>query len=330
MKPTQPGKPEEKPQGNASLVLAVILVAILTAITWMAIFPDGAAQAGRLPISLRIGSADGEGSSSGLRLSIITEFFEKLFGGSRSMSMAGGTPGGIMLPPEHSATPTSGGVASETPTATALATLGPSPTASATHTPGPTSSGTDNQDPQISGGTMTPASGSIIGCTTNVQVEDLRVYDPDFSSGMSSVQLKYRILGSASGYQYGPQLTKTSGGFTSPGSTWDALYEGGIKIDFASGWSAVGIKIYARPLLATASPTDTPTPTPDPTSPTPTATATATSTPTATASPTPTPTPTPTSVSGPFTVEVYAIVSDNAGNSANAFMATYTIPGPCP
>lgn len=350
MEPTQGGKPEEKkPDGTAGLILIVLIILLVAAASWPALSPSGSAGADPLSIFLNIGSSEGEEpeGGGGLRLSIITEFFNDLFGGSSDgtarLVSSGGTPGQVRtLPPEFTATPSPGGSATATPTGTltvvALGTAGPSPTASATRTTGP-STGTDSKDPQISGGSMSPGSGSSISCTTNVQVDGLRVYDPDFSSGMDDVQLKYQFIGSARGYQYGPQLTKISGGFTGPGTTWDAVYQGGIKIDFAAGWAATGLKVFAVPLLSSSSDTATPiattlspapsnTSTPVPASSTPAASNTPDPTPTWTASPTPG--TTATSVAGPFTVEVYAYVEDNAGNSSFLWLATYTIPGPCP
>lgn len=187
---------------------------------------------------------------------------------------------------------------------------------------------------------MSPASGSSIACSERVFISGLVVHDPDHSSGINHVQLKYQIDGG--GFVYGPELTLVSGGWTSPGKTWKGTYDGGVKIDSSSSSNPGAVKVYAYSLAVqvTEAPTNTPVPTetdiPPPTftptvsnTPTPTSTPSITPTASATGSPTPTWTPDPTP-SGTLKVEVYAYAEDNSGNSTAKHVATYYIPASCP
>lgn len=334
MDPTRQGKPEEKkPNGYASLILAFVIVVVIIAASWPALFPAGSAAANRLPILLNIAGGDDEGS--GLRLSIITDFFQSVFGGSSGetylLSETGGTPGQVRtLPPEYTGTPAIRATATET--VTGSVSPGPSPTASVSGTPEPTRLGTDTHQPQILGGSLDTPSGRTLGCSDEVRMENVRVLDQDYSSGMESVQLKYQVEGS--GYVYA-DMSRISGGFTGPGTTWDARYSGGIKIEVDSSSGMLSVKVYALPLLQTAeTPTNAPTATPTLTS-TPTFTSTPSLTPpsatfTATATGTPTATSTPDSTpSGSLSVDLWTIVTDNADHTVTRHEANYLIPASC-
>ena len=321
--------PGENRRWRASGGIVLLVLVGLWILTALQLDP-AAAGGSRISLSLRSGlgadySAQEGSLMGGLNLSIVSDIMQDLgMGADEAEAHAGEMIAGLTTPvptatavnfagdPPPTATPTRTSVPTDTPTPTTTSTWTPSPrptnTSKPTDTPKPTATSgpSDSKSPQISGGSLDVPDGSTISCTQTVNVTGLRVLDPDYSSGMDWVKLKYRILGSSVGYVYSGELTKTSGGWTSPGSTWDAMYKGSITIDFSVGYAnAAGSKVLAR-----LSSTDTPTPT-----------ATASNTPTATPSPTPSLTSTP----GTYTVELYAIAQDNAGKTGHVLQATYTM-----
>ncbi|MGH2620116.1 MAG: hypothetical protein ACRDHG_06035, partial [Anaerolineales bacterium] len=120
------------------------------------------------------------------------------------------------------------------------------------------------------------------------------VVDTGPSSGIKWVQLKYKILGPGSkDYQFsgdiGPPI---SGDWTDgEGSSWDAYYKGDLTISFSDGYAfRTGGKLFFRPSLGRPSAVLT---------------------------------------GDPFTVEVWSIVEDNAGNQSFMLHGTYTLDGSC-
>lgn len=308
----------------AAMLIVVVGLWVLTALQ----LNPAAAGGSRISISLRSGlaadyAARAGGLMGGLNLSIVSDVMQDLgMGAAEAEAHADEMAAELAQPvptatalnfagdPPPTATPTADSPPTNTPTPTPTftwtATPRPTDTPKPTDTakPAATDSPSDTKSPQHSGAVVSPSDGSTIGCTQMVDVTDLRVLDPDYSSGINWVKLKYKIVGSSTGYIYSDPLTRVSGGWTSPGSTWDAVYQGSVKIDFNAAFAAyAGSKVHAR--LADPSPTPTDT---------------ATATPTATLDPTATP--------SSYTVELYSISQDNDGNSGHVLEATYTMSCP--
>jgi len=306
-----------------ALALLIFMVAL-----WVlaALQLDPAAAGTGISLSLRSRlladyGPDAGGRLGSMRLSIIGEVLQDLGFGPETageasealrISMLTPVPTATALDffgqPPPSITPTDTAVPSRTPTPTATNTRRPTASsttlASNTPKPGPTSSsgGDDEDNPQLTGGTPSEPDGATFGCTQVVTVTNIRAFDPDPSSGIDWVKLKYNIDGS--GYEFSPELTLMSGGWvTIPGGAWDATYQGSITIDHDTVFALQpgSSRGLARPALDD-----------DPTN-----------TPTATKTPSATPDPTPTPIN--HAVELYMIAQDNDGNSAYVHLASYTM-----
>lgn len=93
--------------------------------------------------------------------------------------------------------------------------------------------GVDRAEPQIwlDDVYLKPQPSSLEACSVDIYVENLRVVDPAYSSGIRWVRLKFKILNLTS-YIYSDSLERVSGGWTDgTGSTWDARYRGSVSID---------------------------------------------------------------------------------------------------
>ncbi len=270
--------------------------------------------------------ADRSGRISSLRISFVSDILQDLgFGADGAGSQLLGaldapvptaTARNFAGDPPFTATVTPSNTPTDTPQPTATPTATRTPTPIPSHTPKPTNTPKpeateaphDSVAPSLSGGSMFPAAGTELPMCNGyeIAISGLRVVDPAASSGIDWVKLKYKILGPGSlGYVYSSDIgPPVSGGWTAgPGSKWDAYYKGDLTIDFDLGYaSLLGGKTYARPPRVEE--TETPAPT-------------------ATAEPSSTPTP------GPYTVEVWSIVRDNAGNESFIFHGDYTLPGSC-
>jgi cell division septation protein DedD len=348
---------------------AILLILVAVWVIGVLQLDPAAAESSRISLSLRSRISANFGPDSGgplaaLRLSIVGDVLNDLGLGPAGQKASEALME-AMLTPVPTATaysyegdppPTATPVISERPTGTPIPTstitpapsttglptarpsLTPSATAKPTERPTSTkaSPADDTRSPQLSGGNLSPGPGSL-SCTQEIHISGLRVLDPDYSSGINYVKLKYQIEApDSNGLIYGDQLDRTSGGFTSPGHTWDARYSGSIVIDFNQAVGALlrGGRTLAKPvaLPPIQSTDETPTPTATPTAtdtPAPTATNTPV-TPTATNTPeTPTATLTPTSTPSSYAVILYAIAEDKAGHSRHITLGTYSIPSNC-
>ncbi|MFQ5942802.1 MAG: hypothetical protein ACE5JF_04545 [Anaerolineales bacterium] len=153
--------------------------------------------------------------------------------------------------PTYTPTPTSTATATETATPTNTATRRPTstrtptkeptdkpppPTKTPTITPTPSITPTptppDTADPSITGASVNAPTGDP--CEPTVSVTDLHVVDPAPSYGMSSVVLKYRVIGFTVDFIVS-SMSKTSGGES--GGGWDSFYAGSITFQIDKGWT---------------------------------------------------------------------------------------------
>ena len=278
-------------------------------------------------------AADGGEQISSLRISIVADLLRDLGISIEEGSILDdldspvptATARNFAGDPPFTATVTPSAIPTETsiPTATLTNTPRPRPTKTAepTHTdePAPTEPPSDSVPPAISGGDLSPPSGTAFGsCEGNaITISNLHVVDPGPSSGLDWAKLKYQIQGSSKYVK--KKLSLSSGGWS--GDAWDAYYAGSIAVSWSDGWAMGRGKAFFLPLLAT----DTPTPEPPTATPEPTATPTETPVPTAT----PTAAP-PTATPSPVNVTLWAWAMDNAGNDKFIEIGTYTLPGGCP
>lgn len=295
--------------------LALTAFAVLIAGWFAAALHLTGASAGQpgFPFNLRSNlaadyGADPEaGRITSLRISIITDLLKDLgFGGDDSGLLEGldspvptATARNFQGDPPFTATVTPSPTPTITPLPASLSTPRPptkTPKPTDTEEPEPTDLPADSVAPTLSGGTLFQDLGTLLpACEDNeISITGLRVVDPGPSSGVTWVKLKYKILGPGTlDYQYsddiGPPLT---GGWTDgPGSTWDAYYKGDLTISFSDGYAfTTGGKLFFRPSLSGPSSALT---------------------------------------VDPFTVEVWSIVQDNAGNQSFVLHGTYTLAGSC-
>lgn len=295
--------------------LALTAFAVLIAGWFAAALHLTGASAGRpgFPFDLRSNlaadyGADPEaGRITSLRISIIADLLKDLgFGGDDSELLAGldspvptATARNFQGDPPFTATMTPSPTPTNTPLPTSTSTPKPptkTPKPTETEEPEPTDLPDDIVAPTISGGSLFPTAGSLLlSCDGNdIAITGLRVVDPGPSSGIKWVKLKYVILGPGStGYQFSSDIgPPISGGWTDgPGSTWDAYYKGDHTINFADGYAfTTGGKLFFLPSLNGPSEVLT---------------------------------------VDPFTVEVWSIVRDNAGNESFSLLGTYTLAGSC-
>jgi hypothetical protein len=322
---------------------ALSIFAILIAVWVAAALHLTGASAGRsgFPFNLQSRLAADYGADRGdrissLRISIITDFLRDLGFGDSGSSILGdlddpvptATARNFEGDPPFTPTATRTSIPTHTPLPTDTETQTSTPTPLPSKTPEPTETAKveptevpgDEIAPSLSGGSLSPSPGTMLPtCNGNdIAVTGLRVVDPALSSGIQWVKLKYKILGPGSqGYIYSGDIgPPVSGGWTEgPGSKWDAYYKGDLTIDFDTGYALwIGAaKAYAQPLYEVATETPEPaTATPGPATATPTL-------PPATATPEP----------EPYTVELWAIVKDKAGNDSYVLLGTYLISGSC-
>jgi hypothetical protein len=239
-----------------------------------------------------------------LRISIIGDWLRDLgIGGEGSELLSGldepvptATARNFEGDPPFTATVTP----SATPTATPTATLTPTPkpptkTPKPTDTelPEPTELPADVVAPTLSDGTLFPTAGSLLpGCDGNdISITGLRVVDPAPSSGIAWVKLKYIILGPGStGYQFSSDIgPPVSGGWTDGPGSTWDAY---YKGDHTINF-ADGYAFSGGGKLFRVMPRR------------------------------------PAESAPPFTVEVWSIVEDNAGNQSYILHGTYLLPGDC-
>lgn len=320
------------PKKNRRWLLSAVLLLVFLVGLWILSalqLQPAAAGGSRISLSLRSGLAADYGAREGsllgsLNLSIVSDFMQDLGmapaeaeaqADEMAAALASPVPSSTALnfqgDPPPTLTPTATYTATSTPAPTStprsLPTRTDTPEPTDTAKPAATSGPKDDSSPKISGGNLSQSGGSI-SCNQTITVSDLRVLDPDYSSGIQYVKLKYSLDGGP--YVYSA-LSKTSGGWTSPGSTWDAMYAGSITISDPVAAIDGSRKVAALPFLI--SDTDTPVPT---------------NTPTYTPTATPDPTPTATPSSNTYSVELYAIVRDNAGKTDHVHLSDYSMTCP--
>jgi len=160
------------------------------------------------------------------------------------------------------ATPTVTPVPTETPTPTATNTRTPRPTATVTKTPEPatstpepptsTPSVGDTDPPSVTSYSFTPTiTGS--GCTADLDIS-ADIYDAPMSSGISGVQVKYKMPPYVTSYTYLGNLSYCSGGIQGDGS-WQGCYDGVVPFAEISSGSCMNpgptdfqIEIYVKPI----------------------------------------------------------------------------------
>jgi len=193
------------------------------------------------------------------------------------------------------ATPTPTDTPTPTPTSTPRPTRTPVPTATRTSAPPtsvpPTTAPSDGVSPVISGGNPNPPPGALTGCSVTINVTDINVVDPGPSSGIDWVKLKYRIVGHTT-CLCSAELSLDAGGWVSgPGSTWDGTYSGSVAIDLCSAISAICPGGYGvRASVRAESTSATP---------------------------------------SDYTIELWFVANDNAGNSTYHHYGDYTMPASC-
>lgn len=156
-----------------------------------------------------------------------------------------------------------------TPTATPVPTETPIPTATPTNTPRPrptktpvptkpppvptdTPSAGDTDPPVVISYTFTPTiTGS--GCTADLDIS-ADIKDPPMSSGISGVQVKYKMPPYVTSYTYLGNLSYCSGGIQGDGS-WQGCYDGVVPFAEISSGSCMNpgptdfqIEIYVKPI----------------------------------------------------------------------------------
>lgn len=329
------------------LVIAGIVLVAMVSIWVLAVFQLKPAAAGGSRIALSLRSrltadygADAGQSLGSLSLSIVSDMMEDLGMGrlvaeeySDEMRVALLTPvptatalnfEGDLPPsvtPSNTSLPTD--TPSNTPTLTPTATNTRRPTQTYTASPtkaGPTakpvtatSACVDCKKPTIIGATLSPSGGDLGVCSSSmvVNISNMQVIDPAFSSGMKWVGVKYRFEISGGVYNY-VQLSQT-GGPGMVGNQWDATYGGPLTINFAKkfGSAPAAGKSLAKAIgnqSQVVGETDTPTPTNTPLPPTDTPVPADTSTPTPTV----------------YTIKVHGKAEDNAGNISYLEIGTFT------
>ncbi|MEX0789100.1 MAG: hypothetical protein WD906_08065 [Anaerolineales bacterium] len=121
-------------------------------------------------------------------------------------------------PPTLTSTPIPTATSTSTRVPTRVPTRTPTKTPAATNTPG----GSDTVQPTILSVTFGPPPGPLGACVFDVL--DMKVFDPAFSSGISTSNVFARVT-YPDAYQRYFNLSLASGGFVSgPGSDWDAHY----------------------------------------------------------------------------------------------------------
>jgi hypothetical protein len=336
------------------LAIAGVVLLAMVGLWVLAVFQLKPAAAGNARIALslrsRLGadySADGGQSLGSLSLSIVSDMMEDLglgplraqeYSDEMRVALLTPVPTATALnfegdkPPSltPSNTPVPSGTASHTPTRTPTTTT----TRRATTTPTPTPSKVeptlkpvtktptcaDCKKPSILGATLNPNGGDLGSCTspTTIRVSDLHIIDPEYSSGMEWVGVKYKFSIGGASYVY-VKLSAT-GGPGWEGNQWDKTYGGELTVDWSRryGIAPSGGKSLARAMGSSSvlvAETATPTNTPEPT---------ATPSPTLTPSITPTPSNTPTPAPEEYRIEVHAKAQDNAGNISYLHLGSFT------
>ena len=116
--------------------------------------------------------------------------------------------------------------------------------------PGNEAENVDKKPPQILGAALNPAPGALETCTVAVSATGLHVFDPAYSSGISTVKLKYKVMDS-SDYIHSESLVQESGGYSANGD-WDGYYAGTIDLYIDSDWSSPAPDVFHIEIWAKA------------------------------------------------------------------------------
>jgi hypothetical protein len=243
--------------GAVAVFLALLLVWVLAAIQ----LTSAAAEPLALMYSLRsrLGADYGTDAAGrpmrSMRLSIVQEVLQDLgLHGADAEAQRQGLEASLGQPvptatarnfegeAPYSATPTKTATPTNTPTVTSTPTPTRTPRPTKTPTPQPTntpkpkpptatpSGSIDTKDPQICCMLMVPPPSTINSCT--IDVTDMEVFDPAFSSGIDPTKVFAKYQGPHTPGLIYVNLAMISGGFTSgPGSDWDAHYGGTVNLD---------------------------------------------------------------------------------------------------
>ncbi len=242
--------------GAVAVFLALLLLWVLAALQ----LTSAAAEPLALMYSLRsrLGADYGVDAAGrpmrSLRLSIVQEVMQDLgLRGPEAESQRRGLEASLGQPvPTATARDFEGGAPytatptfTPTPTNTPTVTTTPTPTRTPRPTKTPTQEPTetakpkpptdtpsalvDSKDPQICCMIMIPPPSTISTCT--IDVTDMEVLDPAFSSGIDPNKVWAKYQGPHTPGLIYVNLAKLSGGFTAgPGSDWDAHYGGPVNL----------------------------------------------------------------------------------------------------
>jgi len=255
------------------LVLMVLWIAAAMRLSAAAAAPSNLMTSLRSRLSANYAPDPGGSTVHSLRLSIFQEVMQDLgmsddeaAGQSQEMEaeMQAPVPTATARDFEgakpFTATPTVTPVPTETPVPTATPTKTPKPRPTKTKTPVPTApppptstpSGADVDPPVVTSWTT---SKTITGCTATIDI-NADIYDAPMSSGISGVQVKYKVPGYVSSYTWFADLAYCTGGIQGDGS-WQGCYDGIVTFDkIASGWCGTvnpgptdfQVEIYVKPI----------------------------------------------------------------------------------
>jgi hypothetical protein len=195
------------------------------------------------------------------------------------------------------ATPTNTPIPTDTPTPTptlvptSTATKTLAPTATKKIKPSDTPAPADGQSPsRLSGWTVSPTFGTLTTCSITVDVQNLHVYDPAYSSGIEFIKLKYYDPVQDK-YFYSTPLYPSSPPGWKTGDEWDDYYNLSVDITISPACSSsflpdsdgLMVSFSTSPLLTTCD----------------------------------------------YTVPVYVWIEDNAGNTVKPKLGEYEFPDDC-
>jgi hypothetical protein len=92
----------------------------------------------------------------------------------------------------------------------------------------------DTSPPFVGTGYLSPEPGALTGCSVQIHVDNLRVEDDPYSSGINWVKLKYVVEGYSSEI-YSDPLTMVNGGFTGDGG-WEGYFSGSVFVEIDPEW----------------------------------------------------------------------------------------------
>ena len=255
------------------LVLMVLWIAAAMRLSAAAAAPSNLMTSLRSRLSANYAPDPGGSTVRSLRLSIFQEVLQDL--GMSSEEAAGqsqdverqlktpvptATARDFEGADPFTATPTVTPIPTETPVPTETPTKTPRPRPTKTKTPVPTVAGPPTSTP--SGADVDPpvvtawtSSVVVAGCSADIDI-DATIYDAPMSSGISQVQIKYKVPGYVDSFTYLDNISYCSGGIQGDGS-WQGCYDGTVTFDeISSGWCGTDnpgptdflVEIYVKPI----------------------------------------------------------------------------------